>query len=182
MENTEQLTQAWKDALTGKTIEDIRLVMITEHYLEYEDDRIWLSDGGFEIQCSDAVFSFCFHDESGNFACHTEALETYLEGFDHYDVDLSPSSFYDRIKGAVITDLKVRWSGYEIHDYDGSVMEKVDIPVEFVVTLDNGMNIQLATIEFTLNPETMSFSKLDYNIEGNMLVCLGDVFEIPISE
>ncbi len=61
-------------------------------------------------------------------------------------------------------------------------MEKVDIPIEFVVALDNGMNIQLATIEFTLNPETMSFSKLDYNIEGNMLVCLGEVFEIPITE
>lgn len=182
MEDKDQRTLAWKEAITGKTIDDIRLVMITEHYLEYEDDRIWLSDGGFEIQCTNAVFSFCFHDESGNFAFHTEPLETFLEGFDHYGVDLSPSPLYTQMKGAVITDLKVRWSGYEIHDYDGSVKEKVDIPVEFVVELDNGMNIQLATIEFTLNPETMSFSKLDYNIEGNMLVCLGDIFAIPIVE
>ena len=49
MEDKDQRTLAWKEAITGKTIEDIRLVMITEHYLEYEDDRIWLSDGALRF-------------------------------------------------------------------------------------------------------------------------------------
>ncbi|MBK7222142.1 MAG: hypothetical protein IPH94_12695 [Saprospiraceae bacterium] len=178
MENTAQLTEAWKEVLIGKTIDDVSLHMLAEHYIEYEEGRIWISDGGFEIRSGESHFSFCFHDESGNFAFHAQPLTDFMEGFDHYEVDLSESVPYLKIKGTTITDLNVRWSGYEVHDYDGSVQEKIDIPVEFLISLDDGQCIQLATVEFTLSPETAFFTKLDYNIEGNMFVCLGEKMEM----
>lgn len=178
MENTAQHTEAWKEALIGKTIDGMTLRMLAEHYIEYEEGRIWISDGGFEIRSGESHFSFCFHDESGNFACHAQPLTDFLEGFDHYEVDLSESEYCQAIIGKTITDLDVRWSGYEVHDYDGSVQEKIDIPVEFLISLEDGQCIQLATIEFTMSPETALFSKLGYNIEGNMLVCLGEKMEM----
>jgi len=125
MENTAQLTEAWKEALVGKTIDDVSLHMLAEHYIEYEEGRIWISDGGFEIRSGESHFSFCFHDESGNFAFHAQPLTDFMEGFDHYEVDLSESVPYLKIKDTTIIDLNVRWSGYEVHDYDG---RRVNLP------------------------------------------------------
>lgn len=180
-ENTHSLTEEWKAKLTGKSLDQIDIRMINEHYLEYEEGAVWVADGGFEITSGDEKFSFSFHDDSGNFSMQSIPLQDLLEGFDHYPVSLAESDAALALKGAVISDVIIRWSGYEILDYAGNVAEQADIPTEFILELDNGKVIQLATIEYQLNPDTARFVKANYHIEGNLLISLGSAMELPIA-
>lgn len=178
MENREVITSLIKTYLVGKTIGQVSLSMINAHYLEYEEGRVWVSDGGLEIEAGGEKYAFSFHDESGNFSCQPMPLDELMEGFDHYEVDLSESEAVAGVMGAEIQDVEVLWSGFEVTDYDGSVLEKVDVPVEFLLCLNNGSCIQLSTIHSSLDPETMKFKEVVYDIEGNLLVSFGEKIDI----
>jgi hypothetical protein len=165
----EQTLEYIKSKLVGLPLDAVKVMMITDSYLEQVEGQLWISNGGVELIINGDPYAFTFHDDSENFGCYERHLESMLEGFDYYAVSTNNEIINDFI-GQKITDIEIEWSNYEITDYTGQIHETMYNPCGYTLYFENGSIAQFACVSFSIDEKTLDFKKVWYDPEGNILV------------
>lgn len=165
----------------GKKIAAMEIAMIGSSYLEFIEGRTWLSDAGMQITFENGSFLSIFYDENTDrFDLYERSLDDHLEGVEHYFVDLTGNEFIDSIQDFAITDVKLKEIELENQDYNGNVVETYALPVEYIVYLENGVTIQMASVTVAIDAELAAIKSMYYNPEGNIWIAFGELFEIQL--
>jgi hypothetical protein len=173
----EQLLAIYNSNFIGETLLKLDIQMITDEYLEYEEGKVWLTEGGVELKTEDKTISFTYDLETFQFLCAEDSLLSYLADFDYYSIELL-SYDYASIVEEKISDLKVNWIKLVETDYKGEIHAEEEYPIEFIFTFENGSTLQIASISTKINPETGQFSTINYALEGNVLISINRIFDI----
>lgn len=165
----------------GKKIDTLAIAMIGSSYLEFIEARSWLSDVGIQINFEDGSLISIFYDENTDrFDLYERSLADHLEGVDHYFVDLNGNDFIESIHNIAIADIKFKEIVIENQDYDGKVIDAFPLPVEYILYLENGATIQMASVTVSIDGELAAIKNMYYNPEGNIWIAFDELFEIQL--
>ncbi len=173
----EQLEEIYKNNFVGEMLSKIDLVMITEEYLEYEEGKVWLTEGGIELSTRDKTVSFTYDNETYQFISAEADLLSFVSQYDYYSIDVEGKE-WAKIIEEKIADLKINWIKLVETDYNGSIQSEEEFPVDFIFTFDNGATLQIASVDMRINPDTHEFSRLNYALEGQILIAFNRIFDI----
>jgi hypothetical protein len=166
----EQFTDIYKSYFLGKKIMKLELVMITDEYLEYEEGKTWTTEGGVEVRLDDdSIISFSYDTESMQFICVESPLLPFVGEFDYYPIELNSQEYYD-VTEETITDVELAWINITETDYTGAILSAEPFAVGFTLKMENGSELQIASVIAKLSVETQKFSSIEYAVEGNILV------------
>jgi hypothetical protein len=167
-----QFTEIYKSYFLGKKIMKLEINMITDEYLEYEEGKTWITEGGVEMKLDDdTIISFSYDNDSLQFICVESSLLPFISEYDYYPIEIDSQSYYDIIEETIV-DVAIDWINMTEIDYTGAVLSEEPFAVGFVLKMENGSQLQIASVLVKMNVETQLFSKIDYAIEGNILVSL----------
>lgn len=171
--------QKIKDLLLGKTITKVSLDMISDKYLEPREGSVWLSDVGMQLDFEDTCVAFFYDENTDVFGAYPRTLEDHLDQVDHFMIDTSESNIINNdIIGHVIHDVEIKWLTYQTTDHDFNVIEEIQTPGEYIISLDNEQKIQVASVTLYFEPKTAQVKDIVYNLEGNVWVSFGEIYEI----
>jgi hypothetical protein len=179
----DQLEKVYKELFVGNSINSIEINMIADEYLEYEEGRVWLTEGGIEIKFQDdRIASFTYEEEEETneikFLCVESELLPFITQYDYYPIDLSESQGYVNILEEKIISVDINWVTFDTLDYLGRVEQTDVYPLGFIFHFENGQKLQIASIETKLNMHNQEFAYLKYKLEGQILISFNHIFEI----
>lgn len=164
---------------TGKKIAGIQIAMMSDRYLEYEEGRSWLSDTGVGFKLDDGSCFSIFYDENNDaFGLYERTLEDHLTGVDHYFLELDENENIKELSNYPIFGIELIEKDIQTLDYNGEVVESIRVPVEYLIKLEEGVNIQVASVSIQLDTESATIAKIYHNPEGNIWISLGGIIEI----
>jgi hypothetical protein len=174
-----QMEERIKSGLLNKPLTHLEFYNINDKYWVFDEERVWVLDCGIELTAGTELFSFGWNAEKQLYEHHSGKLEE-LKG------ELEPKALHamevEGIKeliGQKITDVTIQWNFY--HDLDENyepTEQKNYMPMEMVLTFENGSTLQLAAIKFRVDTENKSIGNVTFDSTGDFLVALNHPFEI----
>lgn len=166
----EQFTEIYKTYFIGKKIMKADIIMIADEYLEYEEGKTWTTEGGVELKMDDdTIITFSYDTESMQFICVESPVLPFVGEFDYYPIELDSQAYYDTTEETIV-DVELNWINITEVDYTGAVLSEEPFAVGFVLKMENGAELQIASVIVKLNIDTQKFSSIVYAVEGNILV------------
>lgn len=167
------------DFLLNKTVTDIEFFIINEKYYVFDPERIWVIDAGLEISIGDERFCFGWNPEKEVYQHHFGKLSDLLDDIHPVDLDESSPAGIKSLVGGKITDVKIHWNWYSDLDENFEPLEQKNyIPVEMILTFDNGHVLQLAAVDYGIDVVNKSMKDITFDSERSFLVTLNSVLEI----
>jgi hypothetical protein len=166
----EQFTNIYQEYFLGKKIMDLEINMISDEYLEYEEGKTWMTEGGIQIKLDDdSIISFSYDTDNLQFICVESSLLPFISDFDYYPIELESKAFVDILEETII-DIDIVWVDIKETDYSGNEVSSEPFAVGFFFKFENEATLQIASVVSKINAETQKFSQIDYAIEGSILV------------
>jgi hypothetical protein len=177
-----QFTEIYRNQFIGKSISRIEINMISDEYVEYEQGKTWLTEGGVEFKFEDdTLFSFSYDTETLQFICVESDLLPFVSDYDYYPIDLSESQDYYDVLENTIVDLNIDWVDFNEIDYAGNIISSEPFPISFILTFQDKSTIQIASVVSKLNGDTHKFSLIRYNLEGTILISFNNIIPIDLN-
>jgi hypothetical protein len=174
----DQLEAIYKDNFIGEMLTSIDIQMIQDEYLEYDTGKVWLTEGGIELKTEDKVVSFTYESEPEiRFTAVESDLLPFIADYDYYGIEPESEAFYSVFEEK-ITDLQINWIKLLETDYKGDILDEEEYPVGFIFTFENGSTLQIASVDTAISAETLEFTKINYTLEGSILISFNRIFDI----
>jgi len=185
MEYTVEL-KTWEDpfyeALAGKKIAGIKALQVNPKYFAFDPERIWVIDGGVVFSLEDGQeLTFAWNKEVELMDmqfCEPTAL---LGGLDFYEIEEVSAKVNNLIANNTVSDIAFEWNWYQMLNDDFELEEQLHYaPLGLTLTFEDGQTLQLASIRFALQGQTLADAK--YLPEGDMLVSINELVPISLEE
>ena len=168
-----------KSFILNKTVTAVDFYLIKEKYYVFDEEHTWVIDAGAEISFGDEKFSFGWNAAAEIYQHHFGAITELYDEIEIANLDEQDVSGLKNLAGNKITDVKFQWTWYSGLDENFEPLEtKNYIPVEMLLTFENGSILQLAAINYAIDFPTKSLKDITFDSEGSFLVTLDDVLEI----
>lgn len=143
---TEQLSVL----LTGQTITGIEVFNVHDDFYAF-DPQTFVVDGGVELHLGDERFSLGWNYEMELFDCVMKPLSSLLGKLDSYPLQGHAEQLKTELLGKKIASVATKWNFYQDFDENFDPLpDKKYIAEEVLLTFEDETQLQLATIQFTL--------------------------------
>ena len=171
--------QSIRNFLLNKTVSGIEFFIINEKYYVFDEARIWVIDAGVEIGLGEERFCFCWDPEKEIYAHHFGKMADLLDDVHPADLDDSNPAGIKSLVGQKITDVQMQWNWYSDLDENFEPLEhKNYIPVELIITFENGHTLQLAAVDYGIDVVNKKMKNVVFDSERSFLVTLNHVMKI----
>lgn len=177
----DKLEKAIKESLLNKQLTDIEFFIIGPRYLSPDEEHTWIIDGGVELKLDDTIFSFGWDETQAFFDICSEPLDKLTGETKIQNLEAKNITGISALIGHKIKDLHFKWNFY--YEYDDNfelIDEKKYMPFEIVLEFDNNSTVQIATVLFRAQNNTIT--DLVYDSQGQLLVSLNKLHEIKLLE
>lgn len=178
-----EIESAIKNFLLNKELTAIEFYNINDKYWVFDEEKVWVLDCGIELSFGNELFSFGWNTEKQLYEHHFGKLEKLLGELKPKTLHAMEVEGIKELAGKKITDLKIQWNFY--HDLDENyepLEQKNYMPMEMILTFDNGSVLQLAAVNFEVDTENKSIHNVTFDSTGDFLVALNHPFEIKENE
>jgi len=168
-----------RNFLLNKTVTDIEFYIINENYFVFDENHIWVIDAGVEIGMGEESFSFGWNSEKTIYEHHFGKMSGLTMDTATTDLDAFHIEGLKNLQGKKIRDLEFQWNWYsDMDEHFEPIEPKNYIPVELIITFENGSVLQLAAIDYKLDVVNKAMKDVVFDSEGNFLVTLDHPVEI----
>jgi hypothetical protein len=176
----EELEQSVKEKVLDKEITDIKVFNVDDSYSEFVPDSQWVVDGGIQIEFGNQFICVGWNFVNAGFDFSlSKTADQILGEAPYYQINLQKMKGLADFVGSRIRDIKFKWEFYQELDEEGKPkQEKVYTPVELLLEFDYNAFLQIAEIEFRINPKVFEISTAKFNIFGQLLLSVNKRIEI----
>ena len=166
--------------LVNQKIAGIQFFNLNDSYFIFDPNSIWVFDTGIQLTLESGIFSFGWNSEFDGFDYSTEKTMDQLQTDETvYTIDPEETKALEQLIGATITDVSYEWDYYQDYDEFAQLKEeKIYVPVQIKLQLDNDHTLQLAALRYGIHPETKQIAKANFDLQGQLFVSLNNVLEV----
>jgi hypothetical protein len=167
----------FKPLFVNQILKDIKFYNIKEEFLALDEEKRWFVQGGVEFIFENNIVCLGWNAEMHLYEMIEGDLDQLLGDMDVYDIELDLYEEFEAIKGLKIEDASFNWSWYQkLDDELEPTDEKIYIPQEIKLKLENDNSLQIATVLFHLKANQLINPV--YDPQGNLLIALNNTVEI----
>lgn len=178
-----ELEASLKQALLNKELTHIEFFNANDKFWVFDEEKIWVLDIGIQLCFGSEYFTFAWDSEKQFYEAHFGKIEEITRDQEIKALEAENVEGIKALIGQKITDLKIQWNFY--HDIDENYQPKEEknfMPMELVLTFDNGSVLQLAAIEFKVNTTTKFIEDPSFDSTGQFLITLNHYLEVKVPE
>jgi len=154
-----------------QTLLDFKAFNINENYIEFNDAQGYSIDGGIEIRFQEKIVTigWSFDNE-----CYEFREIPYSESYDFYELNLEK---LNSIKGKRVKSLKFIETEFEVVlDYTMKT-EKTKAITGFEIDFDDNFKLKVTSSFFEIDIENKLPINISPDIQGNLLIDIGNSFK-----
>jgi len=169
----EEIEKKYRDLLVGTTVTQVDFFIFGEEVLTIDPEKVWVINAGMEMILGEQKFCFGYNVDMRLWDIVDGELEQLTEEMDIVELDTEEIAGKEKLIGQTIKNIDFNWNWY--HKLDENfvpVQEKTYIPIEMIFTFENEVSLQLATIVFSLQEDSILNPKFDS--QGQLLVAIDE--------
>jgi hypothetical protein len=168
-----ELEKSIRNFICNKPITDIEFFDFNDKYFALNEDRLWIVDGGIELHFGNESFTFGWHQDHSIFTHHFGELTDICGDLEAADLDAINLPEVNQLIGKTIKEITFQWNWFsELDENFEPKEEKIYVPSEMIITLEDGYRIQLAAISYGIDFQTKSIQNPVFDSEGSFLISL----------
>ena len=124
-----------------------------------------------------AAVAFLFEDEPITFYWHLEdgifnfSLAKVDVDEDWDDIEITNIDTFKNMEGDEVNKVVINWTYFQKLDENFEILEeKLYVPQEMVLSFSNGSQLQIACVDFNIDPVSNDLVNLSYHMSGGLLV------------
>lgn len=174
--------QAWQQALLadfiGNKIEKLNFVQVNPKYFEFDENSLWVLDGGVEVQLSNGkTYTYAWNKNAELMDMWAGKANEKMSGLDFYSLEKINEKANTLLADKTIAKLTFEWNWYQMMDENFELEDELHFaPLGLIITFDDGQFVQLAAIQFGLDNQSLAHPS--YLPEGDMLVSINRLLDI----
>ena len=171
------------DLLSGKQIEKFHLFNVNPNYFAFDEERVWVLDGGIQIKLANTSITYCWHKDMELMDMVEGSPEALFDDLDFYEIEDVTSRVNQALAGKTISQVDFEWNWYQKMNEDFELEDELNFaPLGLLLSFDDGSTLQLGAIQFAINSTDKSLAKANYLPEGDLLVALNETIDIRLPE
>lgn len=172
-----QNTSEFESRFLGKRITKISAFNVNNPFWVFDLNSLAATDGGIEIEFEDEKMVVGWHHELEMYLADTVSVKSLLGPIPHYQILSAELPLLKKLVGSKLVSLKAKWDWYQdLNDDLEPFGEKQYVPKDFFLTFQDGQILQIATVSFDIENDTIHNPV--YDSCGQILISVGKVFEI----
>lgn len=173
-------TEELSSVLLHKKINTIGLFTVNSDSYSFLSESCFVVDGGISLYGDDFVFSITWNQEQELFDTSFGRAEKLLDGIEFYTLKHN-EELLRRVHGNIITNIETRFTWYyDLNDDMEMIEPKHYIIEQLLLTLDNAITLQIATVEYEVRNNAIS--KAVFNPQGELLCSINTIIQISEAE
>lgn len=167
-----------------KAIKNIELYNVNPNYFAFDEDAVWVLDGGALIEFEDHTkISFCWNKEMELMDMVLGDADLLFQDLDFYVIDDISQKVTAACTGKKVQNIDFEWNWYQKLNEDFELEDELNFaPLGLQFELEDGTTLQLAAIRFGVDAQDKSLKNATYLPEGDLLVALNQVVPIVLPE
>tara|TARA_R110001599_G_scaffold41503_2_gene125497 strand:- start:5126 stop:5677 length:552 start_codon:yes stop_codon:yes gene_type:complete len=124
-----------------------------------------------------AAVAFLFEDEPITFYWHLEdsifnfSLAKVEVDEDWDDIEITNIDTFKNMEGDEVNEVAINWTYFQKLDENFEILEeKLFVPQEMVLSFYNGSQLQIACVDFNIDPVSNDLVNLSYHMSGGLLI------------
>ncbi|WP_323756664.1 hypothetical protein [Roseivirga sp.] len=124
-----------------------------------------------------AAVAFLFEDEPITFYWHLEdsifnfSLAKVEVDEDWDDIEITNIDTFKNMEGDEVSEVNINWTYFQKLDENFEILEeKLYVPQEMVLSFSNGSQLQIACVDFNIDPVSNDLVNLSYHMSGGLLI------------
>jgi hypothetical protein len=177
----EQYDQLIRDIFLNKTLNEIEFFDTDMRYFSPDMYQTWIVDGGIQLKIDEQYISFAYATEYQFYNIFLGKVEEVRTDEEVNSLGACDVEAINALLGKTVTDVKALWNFYkELDENFEEVDEKKYMPLEIVLTFNDGSLLQMAAIEYKVMGDKIA--NLRYNSERELLISVNKKVEIAEAE
>ena len=157
-----------KSKTVNKTLKEIKVYNHHQPYPFIEKNEAVVISAAVELTFDDAVIAFHWHAEDHIFNFSFQSVELDEE-WD--DIEVTNIDTYSNLRQQTIQDIETNWTYFQRLDENFEIIdEKLFVPQELIINFSNGSQLQIACVDFNVDPASSDLINLSYNMNSGILV------------
>lgn len=178
-----ELENQLQNYLIGKELTGIEFYTINDKYWVFDEDHTWVVDCGINMDFQDNSFSFGWNSEKGFYDHHFGKIENLTGEYKIKDLEAVNIEGIKNLIGKKIKDVKIQCNFYfDMDEHFEPTEHKNFMPMEMIITFDNGDLLQLAAIRFEIDKESKQIKNAIYDSEAKFLITLNKPADINLAD
>ncbi len=172
-----------KQALLNKEITGIEFYNLGKGYMIFDEDHVWLINGGIEFKFGDAAFTFAWSSEKEFYDYLPEKINALTNDLEVKELEAVNIPGINELTGAKITNVDIIWNFYfDLDENFEPTEEKHYMPMGLTLSFTNGSKMQLAAVNYELDVKNNTMDNVMFDSTGELLITLNHPVEIKLEE
>ncbi|MCW3085270.1 MAG: hypothetical protein JWP12_2636 [Bacteroidetes bacterium] len=172
-----------KQALLNKEITGIEFYNLGKGYMVFDEDHVWLINGGIEFTFGDAAFSFAWSSEKEFYDSLPQKINALTNELEVKELEAINIPGIKELTGTKITEAEITWNFYfDLDENFEPTEEKQYMPMGLMLSFSNGSKMQLAAVNYELDTENKKMDNVIFDSTGELLIALNHPVEIKLEE
>jgi hypothetical protein len=178
--SNEQLDNALREKLVGKTLSHLEVFIINDNFFVFEEEKRYVVDAGVGLLIGDVKFIFGWDTEKELFCLSHESMKSLVGDKEYFRLNDDEIVGLRHLIGSSVQDVSVKWNFFQQYNEEGELMEeKTYIPMDVRIQFEGGKTLHIAAIEFAISAKDHSIQNPRYNSQANLY--LGIDHFLPIN-
>ena len=144
---------------------------VHNHHQPYpfiENNEAVVVSASVGLSFEDSTVTFFWHQEDHIFNFSLEPIEV-MEDWD--DIEITNIDTYQNLENINVEDIETNWTYFQRLDENFEIIEdKLFVPQELILMFSNGSKLQIACVDFNIDPVSSNLTNLSYNMNTGLLV------------
>lgn len=161
-----------EENINNQTIIDIKIYNVNENYIEFNSG--YAIDGAIEIHLKEKTITIGWNFENESYDYREIP---YSEPFNYHELDINEFHKIKNLIGKNIKSLKIIKTEFEvIVDYTMRT-EKMEVITGYEIEFSNNFNVKVSASNFEINAKKRIPQNITPDIQGNLLIDIGNKYE-----
>ncbi|MGW8123475.1 hypothetical protein ACV07N_12515 [Roseivirga echinicomitans] len=164
----QEANELLRSKILNKKLASIHVYNHHQPYPFVEENEAVVVSAAVAFVFEDGPLTFFWHkdDQIFNFSLTEIAVD---EDWD--DIEITNIDTFKKMEGDEVAEVAINWTYFQKLDENFEILEeKLFVPQEMILSFSNGSQLQIACIDFNIDPVSSNLVNMSYHMSGGLLV------------
>ena len=164
----QEANELLRSKILNKKLHSIKVYNHHQPYPFVEDNEAVVVSAAVAFVFGDSPITFFWHLEDSIFNFSLAEVEID-EDWD--DIEITNIDTFKNMEGDEVNGVAINWTYFQKLDENFEILEeKIFVPQEMVLSFTNGSQLQIACVDFNIDPVSNDLVNLSYHMSGGLLI------------
>lgn len=165
----------------GKKLSSIKLYQINDEFIVLNPTKSAVIDGGVELDFEGSKLVIGWNSKDEWYDSNTSSFSSLIGKLDYYQIDSNELPLGKNLIGHKVNSLTTKWNWFQkLNNKMDAIGSHQYVLQEIVFTFEKGRTLQIATIHYDIENNTIN--NVLYDSYGELLLSVDEIVEISIIE